>query len=348
MSCGVSNAIRTLYRTPGVDRSVRSVSSFVFIPKETTMLRTILLVFSIGIFSVLASNELCLCTKAAVTLRQTPNPIAPTIGKLDAGICLHESEYTKEGQWIRVDGEKVQPGYLLHSDNVHDQYCPDDTSKRSVYDQLYCSRECQSPECCTSIVDMHELHYHGIHCSYSCVLHNCCNGTQTSVPVWSSWSSCSVTCGRGMQSRHCLQNCQHSHEQRVCQNSPCPTTTPTSSHICDKESVVQALAFTVPENCTTTGHQDYTPFLVHHCSAPSLAASLQKGVRIYKHCDTVPLYTPVAIFHNHHHNLIAGVFIGCEANGDLKFIMGRCSEEPQIMHIRPSDSQYEFIYELKW
>ncbi|XP_033728833.1 uncharacterized protein LOC117317972 [Pecten maximus] len=308
------------------------------------MFRALLLTFGAGLLPVLATKDVCLCTNTDVILRQTPNPTAPIAGRLASGLCLNASQYERKGQWLEIGGKGLQSGYLFESDDVRQRSCPDHISSRSTHDELYCQHECRYAECCTA--DVAAEHHHGVHCGHSCDHHHCCNN-----PIWSHWDSCSVTCGIGTKHRHCLQHCssQNPTQTQLCHKSACPDVTPTADHVCDKESVVQAVAFQISANCTVREYASYTPFLVQHCGAPESVGDWVNGTMIYTGCNTVPMYAPVATFHLSSHAVsIAGIFVGCEANGEFKVVTSPCGQEPQIVHISSTNSLFKHFYQIKW
>ncbi|XP_021366347.1 uncharacterized protein LOC110458769 [Mizuhopecten yessoensis] len=313
------------------------------------MLQTVLLVLCVSVFPVLG-REVCLCTDSDVVIRKLPSPTASVTGKLATGSCLNVSQFERTGEWLKIVGNGIQTGYLLESDGVHRRSCPDHRSMRATSESVYCRHECPT-ECC-GVHSGSPTHHHGVsvlsHWPQQMFKHFCVRFA----PVWSHWGHCSVTCGVGTRHRHCTLFCSSlnsTQQTQICHHSACPVVNLVSDHVCDKVSVVQAVALQVAENCSGQGHLPFTPFVIQHCRAPASVADWVAGSKVSTSCNTLAMYSPVATFYNSgHHDIMTGVFVGCATNDEFKVITSSCGMSPQVMHISIRNGTFNHFYQVKW
>ncbi|XP_021366346.1 semaphorin-5B-like [Mizuhopecten yessoensis] len=317
-----------------------------------------------------------------------PCPTAPVAGKLATGSCLTPSDFTRSGRWLQITRDQEPSGYLFETDVLQTKPCSGYHSRRAdSHCPSHCQSDCcgdgQSlhhhglscyscaEHCCNHNPDDGPEWSNWSHCSGSCGqgtrsrtctnrCHSLHSNTQTetchhlvSCPVWTTFSECSVTCGGGTQSRHCTYHCYglHSHsETKACHRPACePVVNPVSDHVCDKVSVVQAVALQVAENCSGQGHLPFTPFVIQHCRAPASVADWVAGYKVSTSCNTLAMYSPVATFYNSgHHDIMTGVFVGCATNDEFKVITSSCGVSPQVMHISSKNGTFNHFYQVKW
>ncbi|XP_060579178.1 neurogenic locus notch homolog protein 2-like [Ruditapes philippinarum] len=113
-------------------------------------------------------------------------------------------------------------------------------------------------------------------------------------------------------------------------------------HTCDKFNSVFGVAEKViamnqnASECTSGRHSSPDAYVLANCDV-SHTSLWKQGIKVMNECDTLPSYTPIAVFNNgvfKPESYFCGIFLGCLHNETgIKMIMQRCDANPSIVHI---------------
>ncbi|XP_069108099.1 thrombospondin-1-like [Argopecten irradians] len=156
------------------------------------------------------ANDPCLCAQSDIPILAAASQNSFPIDTLTSGSCLEETQYDKYESWIEIKTDTLT-GFVQNTDKLYLANCtPTYKSKRA------CSSHCMT-WCCGR---KRGTHYHHSHHDCSTCHSSCCH-TESLTPVWMDYGPCSVSCGEGIQTRHCASNCLEDIEVRVCTGGSC-------------------------------------------------------------------------------------------------------------------------------